>query len=642
MTTIDSPDQLEELRRRIVAGRNFDTPCITVCAGTGCLASGSRDVVAAFDQEIEARGLEVELGFRSTGCHGFCEKGPIVVIDPEEICYLQVTPEDVPEILDKTIKGDDIIERLLYVDQNTAEKAVHESEIPFYKHQERMVFGANRRLDPKSFEDYLAIGGYRALAKAIFEMTPEQVVTEVKEANLRGRGGGGFPAGVKWEIARNAPGETKYVVVNCDEGDPGAYMDRSLMEGNPYGVLEGLTIGAFAIGVHEGYVYIRQEYPLALENLLAAIEDAEQRGLLGSNILGSAFDFRVTVHRGAGAFVCGEETALLISLQGEVGEPRPRPPYPAIEGLWGKPTNINNVETWANIPLIITGGADAFASIGTEGSKGTKIFSLVGKIANTGLVEVPMGISLRDVIYKIGGGIPGGKKFKAVQTGGPSGGCIPEERLDLEVDFDELTEAGSMMGSGGMIVMDEETCMVDVARYFIDFLTDESCGKCVPCREGLRQMHRILTKITEGRGTESDLDLLEEVAETAREASLCGLGKTAPNPFLSTFRYFRGEYEAHIREKRCPALTCRKLVSYYIEPEKCKACLICLKECPAGAIDGAKKTIHIIDQELCDACGICFEVCPSRFEAVKRFSGEPVPPPIADEQRAVVRESKRQ
>jgi NADH:ubiquinone oxidoreductase subunit F (NADH-binding)/(2Fe-2S) ferredoxin/Pyruvate/2-oxoacid:ferredoxin oxidoreductase delta subunit len=642
MTRIDSSDELEELRQRILSERDPDTPCITVCAGTGCLASGARDVIAAFDREIEAQDLEVELGFRSTGCHGFCEKGPIVLIDPEEICYLQVPPDDVPEIIEKTIKGNEVIERLLYVDQNTGEKAVHESDIPFYKHQERMVFGANRRIDPKSFEDFLAIGGYRALVKALFEMTPDQVVSEVKEANLRGRGGGGFPAGVKWEIARNAPGETKYVVVNCDEGDPGAYMDRSLMEGNPYGVLEGLTIGAYAIGAHEGYVYIRQEYPLALENLTSAIEDAEIRGLLGTDILGSGFDFQVRVHRGAGAFVCGEETALLISLEGEVGEPKPRPPYPAEKGLWGKPTNINNVETWANIPLIIHGGSAAFTSIGTEGSKGTKIFSLVGKIANTGLVEVPMGISLRDVIYKIGGGIPGGKKFKAVQTGGPSGGCIPEERLDLEVDFDELTKAGSMMGSGGMIVMDEETCMVDVARYFIDFLTEESCGKCVPCREGLRQMHRILTKITEGRGEESDFEVLEELAETAREASLCALGKTAPNPFLSTFRYFREEYEAHIREKKCPALSCRKLVSYYIEPEKCKACLICLKECPAGAIDGAKKTIHIIDQEKCDACGICFEVCPSRFEAVKRFSGEPVPPPIPEDQRAVMRKSKQQ
>jgi len=642
MTLIDSSVELEELRGRIVSERDPNTPCITVCSGTGCLASGAREVIAAFSHEIEAHELKVELDFRATGCHGFCEKGPIVVIDPDEICYLQVTPDDVPEIITKTIKGNEVIERLLYVDQNTGEKAVHESDIPFYKYQKRMVFAANRRIDPKSFEDYLAIGGYQALIKAFFEMTPEQVVSEVKDANLRGRGGGGFPAGKKWEIARSAPGEPKYVIVNCDEGDPGAYMDRSLMEGNPYGVLEGLTIGAYAIGSHEGYVYIRQEYPLALENLRAAIEEAEKRGLLGTDILGSGFDFQVKVHRGAGAFVCGEETALIISLEGEVGEPKPRPPYPAVNGLWGKPTIINNVETWANVPLIINKGAAAFASIGTEGSKGTKIFSLVGKIANTGLVEVPMGINLRDVIYKIGGGIPAGKKFKAVQTGGPSGGCIPEERLDLEVDFDELTKAGSMMGSGGMIVMDEETCMVDVARYFVDFLTDESCGKCVPCREGLRQMQRILTDITEGKGKESDIEVLQELAETAREASLCALGKTAPNPFLSTFRYFRDEYEAHIKEKRCPALSCKKLVSYFIEPEKCKACLICLKECPAGAIDGAKKTIHIIDQEKCDACGICFEVCPSRFEAVMRVSGEPVPPPIPEEQRMVIRKSKQQ
>lgn len=640
MNRISSSDELEALRNRIVSARNPDARCITVCTGTGCLASGSRDVIAAFNNEIDTQGLAVEVGFRGTGCHGFCEKGPIVVIDPEEICYLQVTPDDVPEIIEKTIKGNEVVKRLLFVDPNTGEKATHESDIPFYKHQQRVVFGANRRIDPKSFDDYLAIGGYRALIKALLEMTPDEVISQVKDAKLRGRGGGGFPAGAKWEIARNAPGDTKYVIVNCDEGDPGAYMDRSLMEGNPYGVLEGLTIGAFAIGANEGYVYIRQEYPLALENLTSAIEDAENRGLLGTDILGSGFDFRVKVHRGAGAFVCGEETALIISLEGEVGEPRPRPPYPAVKGLWGKPTNINNVETWANIPLIINGGGAAFASIGTEGSKGTKIFSLVGKIANTGLVEVPMGISLRDVIYKIGGGIPNGGVFKAVQTGGPSGGCIPEERLDLEIDFDELTKAGSMMGSGGMIVMDEETCMVDVARYFIEFLTDESCGKCVPCREGLRQMHRILTKITEGKGQESDIEILEELAETAREASLCALGKTAPNPFLSTFRYFRDEYEAHIKEKRCPAFTCRKLVSYYIDPEKCKACLICLKECPAGAIDGAKKTIHIIDQDKCDACGICFEVCPSRFEAVTRISGEPVPPPIPEDQRTVIRKSK--
>jgi NADH-quinone oxidoreductase subunit F len=455
-------------------------------------------------------------------------------------------------------------------------------------------------------------------------MTPEEVIEEIKKANLRGRGGAGFPTGIKWQAARNAPGEPKYVVVNCDEGDPGAYMDRSLMEGNPQCVLEGLMIGAYAIGSNEGYVYVRQEYPLAVENLGIAIQQAREHGLLGRDILGSGFDFNLKVHRGAGAFVCGEETALLLSLEGKTGEPRPRPPYPAEKGLWDRPTNINNVETWATIPLIISKGADAFTSIGTEGSKGTKIFSLVGKIANTGLVEVPMGITLQDIIYKIGGGIPEGKKFKAVQTGGPSGGCIPAEMLELQVGFDELTRAGSMMGSGGMIVMDEDTCMVDVARYF----------------EGLRQMQKILTDITKGKGKEGDIELLEVLSETTLEASLCGLGKTAPNPFLSTLRYFRDEYEAHIKEKRCPALSCNELISYYIVPEKCVACLICLRKCPEEAIDGGKKKIHIIDQEKCGNCGICIEVCPTRFDAVKKISGEPVPPPIPEEERIIVRKSR--
>ena len=640
MPRIDSPAELEGVRKDILSRRDSAKPCITLCSGTACHATGSDQVAAAIERELEKQGLKGEVDLRRTGCHGFCERGPIVVIDPEEICYLQVTPADVPEIISQTIQEKKIIERLVYVARDTGEKAAYESDIPFYKNQERLVFGANRRIDPRSIEDYLAMGGYQALVKALFEMTPEQVIGEVTEANLRGRGGGGFPAGRKWAVARSAPGDPKYVVVNCDEGDPGAYMDRSLMEGNPYGVLEGLMIGAYAIGSHEGYVYIRQEYPLALHNLGIAIEEAEAHGLLGRDVLGSGFDFNVKVHRGAGAFVCGEETALLKSLEGKAGEPRPRPPYPAVSGLWGKPTNINNVETWATVPLIIKNGASAFASIGTEGSKGTKIFSLVGKITNTGLVEVPMGITLRDIVYKIGGGIPGGKEFKAVQTGGPSGGCIPAELLDLKVGFDELTQAGSMMGSGGMIVMDEDTCMVDVARYFVHFLTDESCGKCLPCREGLRQMHKILSSITEGRGREGDIELLEELSETAAEASLCALGKTAPNPFRSTLRYFRDEYEAHIKEKRCPALYCKALVSYYIDPEKCQACGICLRKCPAAAIDGGKKTIHIVDQDKCTKCGTCLEVCPSRFHAVKKISGEPVPPPIPEEERMMIKKSQ--
>jgi len=641
MARINSPEELTQFRQEVLAKRDPSKPRLSLCAGTGCLASGASQVVGAVRAELEKQGLKTAVDFRGTGCHGFCERGPIIVIDPEETCYLQVTPEDVPEIVTDTFKKKKIVDRLLYVDPATGEKVPRESDIPFYKNQRRLVFGPNRKIDPKSIEDYFAIGGYQALAKALFEMTPEQVIAEVKEANLRGRGGAGFPAGVKWEAARNSPGEPKYVVVNCDEGDPGAYMDRSLMEGNPFSVLEGLMIGAYAIGAHEGYVYIRQEYPLAVENLGVAIEQAEQYGLLGSDLLGSGFDFNIKVHRGAGAFVCGEETALLKSLEGKAGEPRPRPPYPAVKGLWDKPTNINNVETWATVPLIIRKGASAFAAIGTEGSKGTKIFSLVGKITNTGLVEVPMGITLRDIVYKIGGGIPGGKEFKAVQTGGPSGGCIPAEQLDLKVDFDELTKAGSMMGSGGMIVMDEDTCMVDVARYFINFLTDESCGKCVPCREGLRQMHKILTNITEGKGKEGDIELLEELSEVAAETSLCALGKTAPNPFLSTFRYFKDEYEAHIKHKRCPALSCKALISYYIDPEKCLACLICLRECPDGAIDGGKRKIHIIDQDKCTNCGTCFEVCPTRFSAVKKISGEPIPPPIAEENRTVVKKSKR-
>ena len=637
MSRINSPAELEKIRKEILSKRDPDKLCITLCSGTACHATGSKEVALAIERELEKQRLRVKVDFRRTGCHGFCEKGPIVIIFPDEICYLQVTPEDVPDIFSQTLKEKKVVDRLLYIDPTTGEKVIHESDIPFYKNQTRLVFGANQKIDPTSVEDYLAIGGYQALAKALFGMTPEQVIQEVKEAELRGRGGGGFPAGIKWEFARNAPGEPKYVVVNCDEGDPGAYMDRSLMEGNPYGVLEGLLIGAYAIGAHEGYVYVRQEYPLAVENLGIAIGHAEEYGLLGKDILGSGFDFNIQVHRGAGAFVCGEETALLMSLEGKAGEPRPRPPYPAVKGLWDKPTNINNVETWATVPLIINKGAGFFTSIGTEGSKGTKIFSLVGKIANTGLVEVPMGITLRDIIFKIGGGIPGGKQFKAVQTGGPSGGCIPEEQLDLEVGFDELTRAGSMMGSGGMIVMDEDTCMVDVARYFINFLTDESCGKCLPCREGLRQMHKILTNITEGKGKEGDIELLEVLSETAVEASLCALGKTAPNPFLSTLRYFRDEYEAHIRDKRCVALSCKELISYYIDPDRCQACMICLKKCPVEAIDGSKKKIHIIDQEKCTKCNTCFEVCPSKFDAVRKISGEPVPPPVSEEARMIIK-----
>ena len=640
MARLNSPEELRKFRQAILSKRDPDNPCISICAGAGCVASGANEVISAFEAEIENQGLQADVDTKGTGCPGFCERGPVVVIYPEEICYLQVKPEDVREIVEQTIKENKVIERLLYEDPVTGEKAVKESDISFYKNQQRTVLCNNIRIDSRSIDDYLAIGGYSALAKALSEMTAVEVLEEVKKSNLRGRGGAGFPAGRKWEGSRNASEPIKYVIVNADEGDPGAFMDRALLEGNPHSILEGLIIGGYAISSNEGYFYVRQEYPLAVENITLAIRQAEDYGLLGENILGSGFDFKVFVHKGAGAFVCGESTALMTSLEGKVGEPRPKYTRSNIKGLWNKPSVLNNVETWANVPFIVNKGADWFTSVGTESSKGTKIFSLVGKITNTGLVEVPMGMTLRDIIYKIGGGIPDGKKFKAVQTGGPSGGCIPEDKLDLEVGFDELTKAGSMMGSGGMIVMDEDTCMVDVARYFIEFLTDESCGKCVPCREGLRQMHRILTNITRGKGKEGDIELLEELSETAVEASLCALGKSAPNPFLSTLRYFRNEYEAHIKENRCPSLSCKELTAYYIDPSRCQACMICARKCPVEAIDGGKKKIHVIDQDKCTKCGTCIEVCPPRFGAVKKCSGVPIPSSIPEEERNIIRKSK--
>jgi NADH:ubiquinone oxidoreductase subunit F (NADH-binding)/(2Fe-2S) ferredoxin/NAD-dependent dihydropyrimidine dehydrogenase PreA subunit len=622
MERLNSPEHLETLRQDIVAMRDPDTPCVSVCAGSGCLALGADEVIAAFQSELQEQGLSGKVDSRGTGCPGFCEQGPVVVIHPQEICYLQVKPEDVAEIVSTTLKDKGVVERLTFTDPESGARTVHESEIPFYHHQERRILCENSRVDSRSIDDYLAVGGYAALQKALAEMSANEVVDEVKEANLRGRGGAGFPAGRKWEGSANSPENPKYVIVNADEGDPGAFMDRALLEGNPHAILEGLIIGGYAIGAKEGYFYVRQEYPLAVKNVKLAIAQAEEYGLLGENILGSGFDFKVIVHQGAGAFVCGESTALMTALEGRVGEPRPKYVRSNMKGLWQKPSVLNNVETWANVPSIINRGAKWFNEIGTETSKGTKIFSLVGKITNTGLVEVPMGMTLHEIVYKIGGGIPDGKKFKAVQTGGPSGGCLPAEQLDLQVGFDELSNAGSMMGSGGMIVMDEETCMVDVARYFINFLTDESCGKCVPCREGLRQMDKILTNITEGKGKEGDLELLEELSEVAMEASLCALGKSAPNPFRSTLKYFRDEYEAHIDEGRCPALSCKALIEYQVDPEKCKACMICLRKCPSDAIAGGKKQIHVIDSEKCTKCGICYDVCPTKFGAITKVSGE--------------------
>ena len=619
MAKLRSPADLEKKRQLILSQRDPNKPCVTICSGTGCHALGSDKVSEAFASELSKNGLKAKVDIRRTGCHGFCERGPVVVLFPEGICYLGIKPADVAEVVSKTLVEKQLVDRLLYKD-SSGKTIAHEGDIPFYKFQKRIVFGNNTRIDPKSIDDYIALGGYSALAKALFKMSPETVLDEVKRANLRGRGGGGFPAGVKWETTRNAPGDIKYVIVNADEGDPGAFMDRSLLEGNPHSVIEGLIIGAYAIGCHEGFIYVRQEYPLAVENTLIALEQARKYGLLGRNILGSGFDFDVRIHRGAGAFVSGESSALMTAIEGKVGEPRPKYIRTAVSGIWERPSNLNNVETWATVPLIINKGADWFTGIGTKGSKGTKIFSLVGKVNNTGLVEVPMGMPLKDIIYKIGGGIRDGKKFKAVQTGGPSGGVIPERLLDTPVDFDELTKTGSMMGSGGMIVMDDTTCMVDVARYFLNFLSDESCGKCVPCREGIHRMLKILNRICAGEGKKGDIELLEEIGAAVQVSALCALGTTAPNPVLSTIRYFRDEYEAHISKKSCPAGVCKALISYYIQPEKCKGCMICLRSCPVGAISGGKQQVHVIQQSKCTKCGNCLEVCPAKFGAVAKTS----------------------
>ncbi len=640
MARLKSPEELEELRNKIKSQKDEKKPCLAICAGTGCLASGAANVITAFKQEIEKQGLSEKVDIKETGCPGFCERGPIVVVYPENICYLQTKPEDVEEIIEQTIMGKKVIDRLLFNDPGTGEKIVYEYDIPFYKHQKRLLLGKNMKMDPRNIEDYILLDGYTALAKVLSSMTPEEVMEEVDKANLRGRGGGGFPAGTKWKTTRDAPGEPKYVIVNADEGDPGAFMDRSLLEGNPHSVLEGLIIGGYAIDSHEGFIYVRQEYPLAIDNIKVAIKQAEELGLLGENILGSGFDFKVSIHRGAGAFVSGESSALMTAIEGRVGEPRPKYIRTAISGVYDKPSNLNNVETWANVPLIISNGADWYTTIGTDNSKGTKIFSLVGKVNNTGLVEVPMGVTLREIIYDIGGGIPKNKKFKAVQTGGPAGGVIPEKYLDTPVDFDELTKLDSIMGSGGMIVMDEDTCMVDVARYFVDFLCDESCGKCVPCREGLKHMRLILNDIVQGKGKEEDIELLEGISKVMKKAALCALGQSAPNPVLTSLHFFKDEYEAHIKDKKCPALVCKELISYYIDPQKCQACMICFRNCPSEAIIGGKNLIHVIDQSKCSKCGNCFELCPPRFGAVKKISGEPIPEPLPEEERTISRDKK--
>ncbi len=615
MKKLKSPGELAALQAEIRAGRDPKKPCITICAGTGCLAYGTQKIIECFRQEIDKQHLQDRVQLRTSGCHGFCERGPMVVIHPQKIFYQRIKAEDVPDIISKTVLAGEIIDRLSYVDPATKQKIVYEHDVPFYKRQTRYVLGMNGDIDPACIDDYLAIGGYSGLSKALSGMKPEAVIEEVKKANLRGRGGGGFPTGWKWESTRKAAGEPKYIICNADEGDPGAYMDRSLLEGNPHLVLEGMLIGAYAIGSSQGYIYVRNEYPLAVHNITLAIEKAREVGLLGENILGSGFSFDIKINRGGGAFVCGESSALFASIEGRSGEPRAKYVHATDQGLYNKPTNLNNVETWGNVPLIINRGADWYASIGTANSTGTKIFSLVGKINNTGLVEVPMGITLREIVYDIGGGIPNGRKFKAVQTGGPSGGCIPEQFLDMPVDFDELAKIGSMMGSGGMIVMDDRTCMVDVANYFLKFLEEESCGKCTPCREGVLQMRLILDRICEGQGKEEDINTLEWMGQAIIDGSLCALGGSAPNPVLTTIKYFRDEYEAHIKHKKCPAGVCKALITYSVDAEKCTGCHACARVCPTQAATGEKKKTHVVDLGKCIKCGACFEAC--KFDAIK-------------------------
>ncbi len=590
---------------------------VLICRGTGCESSKSADIQDVLEAELQ--GINIEIKF--TGCHGMCQQGPIVIVEPEGTFYANIKPKDIPKIATSLKVDGPPIERFFYKNPATKERLPTYQEIPFYKKQKRLVLRNCGHINPERISDYVSVGGYQGLKKALFEMTPTGIVTTVKASGLRGRGGGGFSTGTKWQFCQDAKSDTKYVLCNADEGDPGAFMDRSVLEGDPHAVLEGMAIAGFTIGAKQGYIYCRAEYPLAIKRLQVAILQARERGYLGKSILGSDFDFDIEIFQGAGAFVCGEETALIISIEGNRGMPRSRPPYPAVSGLYGKPTLLNNVKTYANIPLIINNGAAWFASIGTEKSKGTAVFALTGKIANSGLVEVPMGVNLREIIYGIGGGILDGKEFKAVQTGGPSGGCIPEELLDIPVDYDSLIAAGSMMGSGGMVVMDQDTCMVDVARYFLDFTEKESCGKCVPCRLGTKQMLTILEDIVEGRGRPGDIELLEDLAAGVKTGSLCGLGQTAPNPVLTTLRYFRDEYEAHIFEKKCPAKQCKALISYHIL-DSCVGCGLCLRNCSSKAIFGSPKKLHWIDQDMCTQCGVCYDVCPPKVFSIEIQTGE--------------------
>lgn len=589
---------------------------VLVCTGTGCTSSGSPNIIKKFEEEIAKVGLEKEVKVVNTGCFGLCETGPVVIIYPEGAFYSHIKVDDVERIVAEHLLKGRIVTDLLYKESVTEEKEIRSlDEVDFIK-AKRVALRNCGVIDPENIEEYIAFDGYAALAKCLTELSRDEVVDIIKRSGLRGRGGGGFPTGLKWQLAKQPESDVKYVCCNADEGDPGAFMDRSVLEGDPHSVLEAMAIAGYAIGAQQGYIYVRAEYPIAVKRLRIAIKQAREAGLLGDNIFGTDFCFDIDLRLGSGAFVCGEETALLASIEGQRGEPRPRPPFPAVKGLFGKPTLLNNVETYANVCQIILKGPEWFASMGTEKSKGTKVFALGGKINNTGLVEIPMGTTLREVIYDIGGGIPNGKKFKAAQTGGPSGGCIPAEHLDIPIDYDNLISIGSMMGSGGMIVIDEDNCMVNIAKFFLEFTVDESCGKCPPCRIGTRRMLEILNKITSGKGEPEDLDRLEKLAVNIKNSALCGLGQTAPNPVLSTLRYFRDEYEAHIFEKRCPAGECKALLNYSIDPDKCRGCSLCAKVCPVGAISGEIKKPFVIDTSKCIKCGACMEKC--KFGAISR------------------------
>jgi NADH-quinone oxidoreductase subunit F len=626
MHRIASIPQLAKAHRRLALrmstrlsdGQDPETAgrTILVCGGTGCHASDSEDLLANLQRLIARHGLGDRVEAATAGCFGFCEQGPIVKVFPDDVFYVQVKPSDADEIFREHILNDRQVERLLYTDPATGDRIHKQHDIPFYKRQQRIVLRNCGLIDPEQIEEYLAVGGYQALAKALGEMTPEGVIDEIKRSGLRGRGGAGFSTGQKWQFARSYDDAEKFVICNADEGDPGAFMNRSVMEGDAHSVIEGMAIAGYAIGARQGYIYIRAEYPLAVRRLQMAIDQARQAGLVGADIMGTGFDFDVGIRLGAGAFVCGEETALIHSIEGLRGEPRTKPPFPAESGLWDRPTNVNNVGTLANVPAIIARGADAYRAIGTETSHGTKVFALAGQINNVGLVEVPMGTTLREIVYDIGGGIRGGSAFKAVQTGGPSGGCIPAQFLDSPIDYESLRKIGSMMGSGGMIVMSDRDCMVNIAKFYLEFTVDESCGRCLPCRVGNKRMHEILTRITDGRGTEADLAELRELSEVIADTSLCGLGQTAPNPVLSTLTYFWDEYEAHVKEKRCPAGVCEHLVRYRIDPERCIGCTACARVCPVGAISGAVKELHTIDQDTCIKCGACMTRC--KFEAISR------------------------